>query len=72
MEERSHYVVMFIVDDFALNDNVLTTTPGEERLLYHVYADNPRDAYFEGVRRAREDTARTFRLNFCKKKEAFV
>lgn len=63
------YIVMFVEDDFCFNADALVTSPGERRLVCKIYAENPRDAYFEGVRRAKEKLTNTFRLGLCKKKD---
>ena len=72
MEEEKKsdiYVVIFSEDDFCCNANQLVTSIGERRHMYMICANNPKDAYFEGVRRVKEDTKGTFQLVLCKKKD---
>lgn len=65
------FVVMFIEDNYCSNDIELRTTSGERRLMYIIEANTAEDAYFEGVKRAKIDTNRSFRLDFCKDRKCF-
>lgn len=65
-KEGKEFIVHFIEDDYACNDIELRTTQGERRLIYKIRAYTAEDAYLEGVRRAKSDTQRSFRLNSCK------
>lgn len=64
--EEKEFVVHFIEESYSSNDRELRTTDGGRRLIYKIRAYTAEDAYLEGVRRAKFDTQRSFRLNSCK------
>lgn len=61
------YRVMFIEQSFSCNTFELRCTDGERRYMFHVEADNIKDAYHQAVKLVRERTNNLVRLNYCKR-----